>query len=138
MSGEHEHAFFQHELPVPALESLQTLGYAYHGIAPALLEGNLRIFAYSLIQIHSFGFKQRELEQQSDDVRAVLSQLQANETVAAGMSSFGPLIYAITDKDDQAANNHVRTCAESAGTEVLPARPADRGYRIESPRDAEL
>ena len=138
MSGEHEHAFFQHQLPVPASESLQTLGYAYHGLAPALLECNLHAFAYSLTQIHLIGFKRRELERQSDDVRTVLSRLQANEVVAAGMSSLGPLIYAITDRQDQAANNHVRACAESAGADILLARPADGGYRIESPRDAEL
>ena len=130
--------FFLRELPVPAVESLQTLSYAYHGIAPALMEGDLHAFASALRQIHSVGFKKRELARQSDEVRNLLSRLQAHEAVGAGMSSLGPLIYAVTENCDQAANAHVRASAASAGIKVLPARAADGGYRIESPTDEEL
>ena len=138
IEGQDEREFFTRELPVPELESLRTLGYAYHGLAPALVEGDLHAFAYALRQIHSVGFKSRELARQSDEVRSLLSQLQADETVGAGMSSLGPLVYAITEKHDQAANEHVRASAASAGVDMLPALPAYGGYRIESHTDEEL
>ena len=132
-AGEDEHLFFLRELPVPELESLQTLSYAYHGIAPALLEGDLHAFACALRQIHSVGLKKRELVRQSDEVRNLLSRLQADDAVGAGMSSLGPLIYVVTEKCDHAANAYVRASAASAGVTVLPARAASGGYRIESP-----
>lgn len=130
MTGKDELRFFQDELPMPALESLQTLGYSYHGVAPAVLERDLGGLASALRQIHSVGFKKRELAKQSDEVRGLLSRLHATETVAAGMSSLGPLIYTITERHNSAANHQVLASAAAAGVEVLPARPADSGYRI--------
>ena len=138
MTGKDELRFFQHELPIPALESLQTLGYLYHGVAPAVLEGDFGGLASALRQIHSVGFKKRELARQSDEVRKLLSQLHATETVAAGMSSLGPLIYAITERYNSAANRRVLASAAAAGVAVLPARPADSGYRIESQSHEEV
>ena len=131
VAGKDELEFFRRELPIPALESLQTLAYAYHGVAPAIVEGNLYALSYALRRIHTVGFKKRELAQQSCEVRNLLSELQANETIAAGMSSLGPLIYAITEGHNQAAVGEVRSIARSAGVEVLPACPTDSGYRIE-------
>ena len=131
VAGQDELEFFRSELPVPALESLQTLASVYHGIAPAIVEGDLRTLGHALRQIHSVGFKKREVARQSRAVRTLLSELQSNDTVAAGMSSLGPLIYAITDAQDQAANNDVHAVALSAGVDVLPAHPTDSGYRIE-------
>lgn len=138
IAGQGELEFFQRELPVPSQESLLALGYAYHGIAPAVQERDIRALGYALRQIHSVGFKRRELAQQPDDVRNLLSQLQAKKTVAAGMSSLGPLIFAITQKHDQASNDHVYASAVSAGTKVQLARPADSGHLIESLSDEEL
>ena len=123
---------------MPALESLQTLGSVYHGVAPAILEGDLPALGYALRQIHAVGFKRREIAQQSDEVRTLLSQLQANRAVAAGMSSLGPLVYAITERDNQVANQYVRASALSAGVDVIQARPAKGGYRIESATHEEL
>jgi len=131
VAGEDELDFFRRELPLRTLESLQTLAYAYHGVAPAIVEGDLRTLGHALRQIHSVGFKKRELAQQSHEVRTLLSELQAIETVAAGMSSLGPLIYAITESHNQAANTDIRAIAVAAGVDVVPARPTDSGYRIE-------
>ena len=130
-AGQDELEFFRREMPVPALESLQTLAHAYHGVAPAIVEGDLPTLGHALRHIHSVGFKRRELVQQSHEVRTLLSELQANKAVAAGMSSLGPLIYAITESHNQAANTHVRSIALAAGVDMLPARPTDSGYRIE-------
>ena len=138
IAGEDELRFFQREMPVPALESLQALSYAYHGLAPAVLEQDIRAFGRALREIHSVGFKAREIARQSAEVRGLLSHLQADDAVAAGMSSLGPLIYVIAERHDEAADTHVRTSAASAGVALLRARPADGGYRIRSPRDEEL
>ncbi len=131
-AGKDELTFFHRELPVPAQESLETLGFVYHGVAPAILEADLPALSYALRQIHSVGFKRRELARQSEEVRALVSQLQASETVAAGMSSLGPLVFAISHRHDEATTKHITAIARSVGIDVLPARPAHRGHRIES------
>lgn len=138
VEGNDEREFFERELPVPSTESLQTMGYAYHGVAPALLEEDLYALSYALREIHSTGFKKRELARQSDEVQTLLSRLHEHAVVAAGMSSLGPLIYAITDRHNRVASQIVRTIAASAGIEVRLALPARAGYRIESSSDAEL
>ena len=131
MCGTDELAFFGRELPLPAQESLQALGYAYHGVAPAVIEGDLPALGHAIRKMHFVGFKARELARQSDEVQALLERLQANEALAAGMSSFGPLIYAITDMHDRASNEYVESIAASNGLEVLPSQPANSGHRIE-------
>ena len=131
ISGADELAFFGHELPLHPHESLQALGYAYHGVAPAVIEGDLPALGRAIRKLHSVGFKARELARQSDEVQALLKRLQANEALAAGMSSFGPLIYAITDMHDRATNEYVHAAAVSAGLELIPSQPADSGHRIE-------
>ena len=91
-----EREFFVRNTPIPRSEILEVLASVYHGVAPAFATGNLPELARSLLRIHQLGFKKREVAAQGSMVIDLLRELNDLEDVAAGMSSMGPLVYAIT------------------------------------------
>ena len=93
--GQVERQFFQHNTPIPRWEVLEVLAALYHGVVPALAVGNLAALASALKKIHEVGFKRREVEYQGIATLTLLRFLNGLGSVAAGMSSFGPLVYAI-------------------------------------------
>ncbi len=97
-TGASERRFFEQNTPITPSAALRTIALLYHGVATAIVTADLQLLADSLKQIHRTGFKHRELLGQSDGVRRILLSLQ-RMSIAAGMSSMGPLIYALTDTD---------------------------------------
>jgi beta-ribofuranosylaminobenzene 5'-phosphate synthase len=97
--GFDEVTFFQNNTPIPGKEVLKVLAAVYHGIVPAILESDLCLLKKALTDIHATGFKQREIQGQSSEVKCLLENLNKQKNVVAGMSSMGPLIYAITQSD---------------------------------------
>lgn len=93
-----EIAFFRNHTPIPAYEVGDVLGCVYHGIVPAFRNADIEYLSYSLARLQEIGFKAREIESQSATVKNILKQLNNNAAVAAGMSSMGPVIYAIYDR----------------------------------------
>lgn len=95
-SGEAESLFFQRVTPIPRSEILEQFGIVYHGLLPALLERDLDQFGDALYAFSKLGFKAREITAQG---KAVTDTIAALQTVApcVGMSSMGPLVYAITN-----------------------------------------
>ena len=94
-AGKIEESFFNRVTPVPRSEVLEQFALVYHGMAPAILEGDLEAFGDSLHQFSALGFKSREI---SDQGAAVISTITALRQIApcVGMSSMGPLVFAIT------------------------------------------
>ena len=98
--GNAEEAFFAANTPVDSREVYEVLAAVYHGVAPAVAEADLHALRTALGELHTVGFKRREVERQSDSVRGLLGRLSRDRGVAAGMSSLGPLVYAIRETDD--------------------------------------
>lgn len=94
-----EITFFQQNTPVPGEETFRVLAAVYHGIVPAFIEGDLRLLKQSIEDVHATGFKQRELQGQGEELRDLLKFLNKHNHVVAGMSSMGPLTYAIAPAD---------------------------------------
>jgi beta-ribofuranosylaminobenzene 5'-phosphate synthase len=98
-AGSDEITFFRQNTPIPGEEAFRVLAAVYHGIVPAFIDGDLRLLKQSMGDVHATGFKQRELQGQSEELRGLLEFLNKHDHVAAGMSSLGPLIYAIAPAD---------------------------------------
>jgi len=130
--GEDELDFFTRQMPLPADESLKSIALAYHGVAPAILEEDLRALGAAIRELHLIGFKKREVERQDHSTQSLLRDLQVRREIAAGMSSLGPLVYTITEVDDGHSLEYIRSRAESAGARVVEAVPSLTGRRIES------
>jgi beta-ribofuranosylaminobenzene 5'-phosphate synthase len=99
LHGEKELDVFSAYAPIPMDDSLTVMSEIYHGVLPAVSEGDLPTLAASLRAVHLRGFKRYELQQQPRS-EALLEAIWSASDVAAGMSSMGPLVYAIYDEED--------------------------------------
>ena len=109
VTGQVERDFFARNTPIPRWEVLEVLASLYHGVVPAIASAKLSDLAYSLRQIHEFGFKKREVAYQGNHVVALLQRLDEVGSLAAGMSSMGPLIYAIAACESEELTTSFRT-----------------------------
>ena len=102
--GVEERRFFEENTPIPQSEVFSIMAAIYHGLVPAIAEGNFGEFRTSLKDIHHTGFKQREVKGQSPVVQALLDDLHNDPSLAVGMRSIGPLVYAV-----QESPHHIRS-----------------------------
>lgn len=98
VSGQDEKEFFESAIPVPRAEVLETIALLLSGLAPAVATGDLAALAECLSALHRTGFKKRELRAQTEEVRGLLAEVSA--LGPAGLSSLGPLVYAVHAVDD--------------------------------------
>lgn len=95
MAGEAESSFFQRVTPIPRAEVLEQIALAYHGFVPAVIDKDLVTFGKVLKTFSTLGLKAREVAEQGPVVRETITALE-NVSSCVGMSSMGPLIFAIT------------------------------------------
>jgi beta-ribofuranosylaminobenzene 5'-phosphate synthase len=93
VSGREEKDFFESAIPVARAEVLETIALLFNGLAPAVATEDLGAFASCLAALHQTGFKKRELEAQTEEVRGLLAE--ASALGPAGLSSLGPLVYTV-------------------------------------------
>ena len=93
--GQREARFFQQNAPIGVQEVYEVLAAVYHGVVPAIAEADLELLRIAVQDLHRTGFKRRELDGQRREVRDLVEELQNGLKLAAGMSSLGPLVYAI-------------------------------------------
>lgn len=99
---------FQEKCPIP-LEEVQKLSHLIlMKTLPALLEKDVQGFGSSINEIQEIGFKKMEVELQHPVIRDVMSAMRDSGAQGAGMSSFGPVVYGITD----ASPENVRKAAQ--------------------------
>lgn len=107
-AGKHVHGsaeleFFQSTLPIPAAESHRTAHIVLMRLAPAVVEEDYGAFCNALnaITFESY-FKQRQIALQNDNVAQVIHQARDHGCDAIGMSSMGPVCFALTRTPERA------------------------------------
>ena len=102
----------------------------YHGVLPAMLLADYSALVSALATVHRTGFKARELDRCSPQLQRTLGAL-FDRGFAAGLSSVGPLIYAILPDDDLGTINSVRSICGSLITQTLAVvRGWNSGYEV--------
>jgi beta-ribofuranosylaminobenzene 5'-phosphate synthase len=130
-SGANERDFFASSAPVPPNEALETIALLYHGVLPAAVLGEVMSLGRAIRGLQTIGFKAREIAARTDSTRQLLNELHARD-LAAGMSSMGPLIYAIVHADDHAAIGTLEALCRSSGADWLGlAEGYNSGYTVE-------
>lgn len=121
-----EESFFRANTPLPAAEALEAIAAVYHGLLPAVLSEDLPTFGYGLRQLQDIGFKRRELLGQPAVVGELLKALR-EAFPAAGMSSMGPLLFAIdtVDRTEEAVGSLPDASV------VASVAPDNNGYTLE-------
>ncbi|OAI45015.1 hypothetical protein AYO43_08635 [Nitrospira sp. SCGC AG-212-E16] len=118
-SGGRELRFFRENTPVPKSEVKDTLALIHHGLAPAVLTDDIAVVRDVLGEIHRLGFKRRELEGQTGAVRRLLTKISEFPECAGGMSSMGPLIYAVMKKPSEDLLAELERLARKEGASFL-------------------
>ncbi|AFV24141.1 beta-ribofuranosylaminobenzene 5'-phosphate synthase [Methanolobus psychrophilus R15] len=95
---------FRKACPVPLDEVQQLSHIILMKMMPAVMENDIEAFGHAVNHIQSLGFKRYEVELQHQVVRDVMALMQESGAYGAGMSSFGPAVYAVVDNKEDASN----------------------------------
>jgi beta-ribofuranosylaminobenzene 5'-phosphate synthase len=101
VSGGKERDIFRAHCPVPLGEVQALCHEILMRMLPGIAEHDLDLFGSSVNTIQGLGFKKVELGLQPDEIRSLLETMRSAGAAGAGMSSFGPTVYAIGDTDVQ-------------------------------------
>ncbi|MDN4984657.1 sugar kinase [Bradyrhizobium sp. WYCCWR 13022] len=117
LSGAEEAEFFRRNAPIERQDALETIAIIHHGVLPAFATADRPALARALSDLHSHGFKLRELlrcDSVTQDCYRHLSALGC----AVGLSSMGPLLYVLINRDDGDELDRVNKVAAIAGATV--------------------
>lgn len=129
--GGREVEFFRQSTPVPNDEILAVLANVYHGAIPAILEQDLDGLKRACLGIRQAGFKRREIDSAGEVVKSLIERLESRTDAAVGMSSLGPLIYAITRADDHATTSLIAEIANASTLEFFAITAGrNEGYEL--------
>ena len=96
-SGAMEVDIFRRHCPVPLCEVQVLCHEVLMRMLPGIVEHDLDLFGSSINAVQNLGFKKVELGLQPPEVTGLLEVMQAAGAAGAGMSSFGPTMYAVAD-----------------------------------------
>ncbi len=130
-SGTREHEIFRTCCPVPVGEVRMLCHEVLMRMLPGIAEKDLDQFGTSINAIQSLGFKKIELSFQPPKVTGLLDTMRAAGAAGAGMSSFGPTLYAIGDTGMQEIENAAQSyLKEIGGGTTLITAARNRGAAI--------
>src|SRR5271157_349751 len=108
-----EVSIFQRFCPIP-LEEVQAVSHLIlMQVLPGVACGDVDSFGRGVTAIQKYGFKKVEVSLQADVVQQLIPFLVEQGASGAGMSSFGPTVYAVTD------SNKVAEVLAKAGEEFI-------------------
>ncbi|MFZ2074345.1 MAG: beta-ribofuranosylaminobenzene 5'-phosphate synthase [Methanoregula sp.] len=132
-SGTREQEIFRTCCPVPVDEVRMLCHEVLMRMLPGLAERDLDLFGTSVNAIQELGFKKVELAIQPREVTGLLDTMRAAGAAGAGMSSFGPTMYAITDTGMQEIERAAKAFMQEIGggtTIITSARNSGAAVRI--------
>lgn len=105
VSGKKEVNIFQKYCPIPLTEVQKLSHLILMKMMPAVLEKDIDSFGDALNQIQNTGFKKKEMDLQNNLMGEILGSMGDAGAPGAGMSSFGPTLFAVTKKNPKAVLN---------------------------------
>jgi beta-ribofuranosylaminobenzene 5'-phosphate synthase len=122
-SGTREKDIFKNNCPVPLDEVRELSHEILMRMLPGIAGRDLDLFGSSINVVQGLGFKKVELNLQPPQVRGLLGVLRGAGAAGAGLSSFGPTVYAIGDTGmtgiEQAAQTFMKE--SGGGTTIITA-----------------
>ncbi len=124
---------FQKVCPVPLREVEELSHIILMQLLPALVEEDIVTFGISINAIQNLGFKKREVELQPVS-KELMQALKDGGAYGAGMSSFGPTVYAFGED----TGNLMKIAGEFLGEngQVFITKARNEGARIENCKSA--
>lgn len=130
-SGMRETDIFRHNCPVPLTDVRAYCHEVLMRMLPGIAERDLDLFGSSINAIQDLGFKKVELGLQPPAVTELLEALRTAGAAGAGMSSFGPALYAIGDSDMRSIEQDAKSfMQEHGGGTTLITTARNRGADV--------
>jgi len=129
IKGKKEVNIFQKYCPIPQIE-VEKLSYLiFMNLIPYMLENDIESFGETINKIQDIGFKKIEVMVQQGRIKTLMEKMREFGAYGVGMSSFGPAIYGIIDKNN---SDVLKATQEYLGDDgVVFKTPAqNRGYEI--------
>ncbi|MHC1586585.1 MAG: beta-ribofuranosylaminobenzene 5'-phosphate synthase family protein, partial [Candidatus Hecatellaceae archaeon] len=107
MRGAHglrEAEFFREQCPIPASEVAKASRIVLMKLMPALAEADVEAAGEALNMLQEVGFKRLEVQLAGSLPKKLMQHLVDQGAYGAGLSSFGPAIYALTTGEKAAEN----------------------------------
>lgn len=132
-SGGNEADIFRTRCPVP-LDDVRALSHeVLMRMLPGIAGHDLDLFGSAINNVQGLGFKRVELSLQPPAVTGLIPVLREAGAAGAGMSSFGPAVYAIGDTDMKSVERAARSFMDESGggtTFVTRARNSGAVVRV--------
>lgn len=127
-SNKKEVDIFKKECPIP-LHEVQALSHIILiEMLPSIVEQDIVSFGASINKIQNTGFKRREVQLQPFCTK-LMEFVKKSGAYGAGMSSFGPTVYAVTD--DKSLKNAVqRYLNKTTGGKAYCVKACNYGARV--------
>ncbi|MDP3395238.1 MAG: beta-ribofuranosylaminobenzene 5'-phosphate synthase [Methanoregula sp.] len=132
-SGAMEADIFRNHCPV-SLSEVQALCHeVLMRMLPGIVEQDLEMFGSSINTVQSLGFKKVELGLQPPEVTGLLEVMRSAGAAGAGMSSFGPTVYAVGESGMNAIGQAAQSFMKETGggtTLITTARNSGAVIRV--------
>ncbi|MFA6372746.1 MAG: beta-ribofuranosylaminobenzene 5'-phosphate synthase [Methanothrix sp.] len=128
--GKMEVDIFRDYCPLPIAEVHELCYQILVRMVPSLVEENLDDFGAAVNRVQEIGFKKIEVMMQHPVVHRLMAYMREAGAACAGLSSFGPTVYAITDTQGQDIEASAREAMREVGGEVLITRARNEGARV--------
>ena len=98
-------------------------------LIPYMLEHDIENFGQCINMIQSRGFKKVEVSLQPSNVTNLMNFMRDNGAYGVGMSSFGPSIYTIYDKNNKDIVKSTEEYLDGEGT-IITTKAQNHGYEL--------
>jgi len=128
--GKKEVNIFQEYCPIPKAEVEKLSHLIFMNLVPFLLERNIESFGSIINKIQEIGFKKIEVDLQEDKIKELIMKMREFGAYGVGMSSFGPAVYGIADKN---TSDVFKATKEFVGNDgiVFKTKAQNYGFQIE-------
>jgi len=99
-------------------------------MVPSLVEEDLDEFGSAINRVQELGFKKVEVMLKHPVVHRLMAAMKEAGAACAGLSSFGPVVFAITDTQGRDIEAAAYEVMEEVGGEVLFTRSRNEGARM--------
>jgi beta-ribofuranosylaminobenzene 5'-phosphate synthase len=130
--GRREMDVFGTFCPVPRNEVAELCREIMVRMIPAVLEEDLESFGTAVNRVQELGFKKVEVGLQHPLVRSLMEEMRSAGAAGAGLSSFGPTVYAVADSGTREIEAAAMDVMRDVGGEVVVTRSRNSGARLRS------
>ncbi|HIH04527.1 MAG TPA: DUF98 domain-containing protein [Methanoregulaceae archaeon] len=127
VGGEREVDLFREHCPVPLEEVREICHEIVMRLLPGVAGQDLELFANAVNALQGLGFKRVEVDLQEPVVRALIAGLREAGAACAGLSSFGPTVYAVTDGDPAGIVRAAEALLADGGGDIVVTRGRNYG-----------